>query len=112
MTKSPPAVDPQCPDGPEPHPFPSWPYAWEKAFTLSDGLPTAKSAADAPSATASPADAMDAWRAIVMAPYTAVWSAYARGFQAWAAMWVVEGAVEAPPAAPKAKASRPKRASL
>ena len=98
----PPPVDPQCPDGPEPHPFPAWPYALERALPLADGLPAAG---------ASSVDGInDAYR-MMTAPYTALWSAYAAGFQAWARILTeASQTASAPAARPRpAPAKRPAR---
>jgi hypothetical protein len=100
----PPPVDPQCPDGPEPHPFPAWPYALEKVLALPDGLPSA-SAPLAPST-----DRIgDAYR-MMAAPYTALWSTYAAGFQAWANLWTAPPRSEPAPAASPRAAAKPRPA--
>jgi hypothetical protein len=72
----------------------------EKALPLPDGLPAAPATA---------ADGIsDAYR-MLTAPYTALWSAYAAGFQAWARI-LTEASQTAPaPAARPRPAPRKKR---
>ena len=88
MTKSKPtAVDPEIPDGPEPHVPPIWSYlclerpnALEAVEDMTRGLK-----GQAPATGASVADWNTAAWTLAMAPYQFMWNAFAASLDAFAA---------------------------
>jgi hypothetical protein len=102
--------DPATPDGPEPHAFPAWPYAWEKVLPLPEGEALFAPAKAAPAqAGAWPmGDVMGAYYRLALAPYALLWTAAAANFNACASLCGVGRPGASAPAAVTASASKPR----